>query len=107
MAVDCPLGGKGVGVSEVDVVAAPAGPGNPELNAFGAVETPLLREAGAQRMPAPERGRFWKISNPNILHPITGKPVAWKLVVPAAPLLLAPPGSALAARGAFATRQLW
>ncbi len=107
-AVDDAEGGKGLVVSEVEVVQQPADPvKNPAGNAWTCVETPLLSESQAQRIANPMKGRYWKISNPDSLHPVTKKPVAWKLMVPAAPLMMATPDSLLTARGAFATKSLW
>ena len=48
-----------------------------------------------------------QVSNPSSLHPVTGKPVAWKILLPAAPLLLAKPHSSLAKRAVFATKNIW
>lgn len=107
MAVDDSEGGKGLVVSEVEVEALEEGPNNPAGNAFVVKETPLLRESEAQRVADPMKGRHWKISNPASLHPVTGKPVAWKVLLPASPLLLATKNSSLTKRGAFATKSLW
>jgi primary-amine oxidase len=107
-AVDDAQGGKGLLVSEVEAVQLPADPvQNPAGNAWMVKDTPLLTESKAQRIADPMKGRYWKISNPDCLHPVTKKPVAWKLMVPAAPLLIATPESLLTARGAFATKSLW
>jgi primary-amine oxidase len=107
-AVDDIEGGKDLLVSEVEAVQFPVDPvQNPAGNAWTVKDTPLLTESEAQRIADPMKGRYWKISNPSSLHPITKKPVAWKLMVPAAPLLMATPESVLSARGAFATKSLW
>lgn len=42
-----------------------------------------------------------------MLNPITGKPVAYKLVPHTAPPLLAHPSSTIASKGHFATKALW
>ena len=106
-AVDDVQGGKGLAVSEVEPKLLPTGPKNAAGNAWIIQETPLTTESQAQRIADPMKGRYWKVSNPSSLHPVTKKPVAWKLMVPASPLLLATPESLLTARGAFATKSLW
>lgn len=107
MAVDDPDGGKGLLVSEVDLVAMPEGPGNPHGNGFWAQETPLMNEAKAARTADPAAARAWKISNPAATHPVTGKPVAYKLVPASNLTLLASPSSMIAQRGGFAQKNLW
>jgi len=75
MAVDGPANQ----VAEVEVKRLPRDAAvNPAGNAFASVETPLLSEAGAVRDAAP--GRAWRISNASSRNPVTGAPVAYKLV---------------------------
>lgn len=107
MAVDDAEGGKGLVVSECDVVSTGDGPHNPAGNAFVVQETALVTESQAQRVCDPSKGRIWKVSNPDSLHPVTKKPVAWKVLVNASPLLLATSKSSLVTRGGFATKNLW
>lgn len=107
MAVDSKNGGKGLVVSECDVVTPGESPQNPAGNVFTVKETPLLTELAAQRICNPLTGRIWKVSNPESLHPVTKKPVAWKVLVNASPLLLATDKSPLVNRGGFATKNLW
>ncbi|KAG5184437.1 copper amine oxidase, partial [Tribonema minus] len=102
-AVDDPDGGKGL----VDIEALPESEDNPASNAFVTRETPLVTEKQAQSLLDPLKGRYFKVSNPASLHPVTGKPVAWKLMVPPCQLLLAGPRSALATKAAFATKHVW
>ncbi|MEN3310554.1 MAG: primary-amine oxidase [Micromonosporaceae bacterium] len=94
-------------VYEVDAVPVPPGPDNPYANAFTSQATLLASESAAQRMAAPERGRYWKVVNHASVN-ACGEPVAYKLVPthPSAPML-AHGSSAIAARAAFATRHLW
>ncbi|BDA50132.1 Primary amine oxidase [Coccomyxa sp. Obi] len=105
--VDDPAGGKGLTVSEVNVEALPDGPENPYGNGFVAVETDLTSEAKAQRVCDPFKARLWKVKNPNSLNPITGKPVAYKIMTNAAPVMLATPSSLLQKRGGFALKNIW
>jgi primary-amine oxidase len=105
--LDMCLDGPANAVYEVDAVPVPHGPGNPYGNAFTAEATLLETESGAQRMAAPERGRYWKIVNHGSVN-ACGEPVAYTLVpASAGPPLLAQETSAIAARAAFATKHLW
>ncbi|MGF1596014.1 MAG: primary-amine oxidase [Acidimicrobiales bacterium] len=93
-------------VSEVDVVAAPAGPDNPYHNAFDTVTTTFATEREAIRLTDAAASRTWLIENrgrPNAV----GCPVAYKLVPGSTPVLLARPEAAVARRATFATRNLW
>lgn len=108
MSVDDEEGGKGLVVSEVDVVPlSEDASNNPAGNGLVLMETPLVSEHQAMRLHDANKQRVWKISNPNSIHPITHKPVAWKLVIPPAALMLASKSSLLTRRGAFATKQIW
>lgn len=106
-AIDDDNGGKDLVVTEVDAAALPRSEANPHGNAFGFKETELLYEKEAQRVCDASVGRVWKMKNPNSRHPSTGKPVAYTLLPAACPLLLAPPGSAIAHKAQFATKHLW
>ena len=56
------------------------------------------------RVPTKAAGRVRMWSS---LWVCTGTPIAYKMMVNAAPQLLALPGSLLAKRGEFATKNLW
>jgi primary-amine oxidase len=105
--LDMCVDGVANSVYEVDAVPVPPGPDNPFANAFTSEATLLTSESAAQRMAAPERGRYWKVVNHASLN-ACGEPVAYKLVPthPGAPML-AHPSSAIAARAAFASKHLW
>lgn len=106
MSVDDESGGSGCVVSEVDAVAdAPIPGGN--NNGFKPRETALDSTHGAMRMTCPASARFWKISNPERLHRVTRKPVAYALMPGAAARMMADSDSAVARRAAFATKNLW
>ena len=109
---DAAGGGAACTVSEVDAVvdAAPAegdGAPPPPGNGFTSLETPLRSTHAAQRLTASDRGRFWKVNNPGVRHPVTGAPVAYALKPGGGARLMAAPNSAVARRAAFATRSLW
>ncbi|KAF8068451.1 maoI [Scenedesmus sp. PABB004] len=107
LAVDDDAGGRGLVVSEVDAVRMPRGPENPHGNGFWARETDLTSTSAAQRATAPDKARIWKIKNPAVLNPVSGAPVAFKLMpTPTAPLL-AHDDSAIGRRAVFARNALW
>ena len=105
---DAAGGGAACYVSECEALpddddSEAGGPGN----GFHAVETPLRTTHAARRMTAPERTRFWKVNNASVKHPVTGAPAAYALMPGTCARLLARPGSAVARRAAFTTRNLW
>lgn len=110
MAVD---GSKNT-VSELDIVAEPfSHTSNPYGNAFGPKETVLTNESEAVRRYDATKARTWKISNADgKVNPITGKPVAYKLIPftkgPAQPPLMTDiEHCAVSKKGEFATAHLW
>jgi primary-amine oxidase len=102
VAVDGPINE----VHEVDVEALPADDSNPWRNGFAPTATRLETEQQAQRVVDPAKSRSWRIVNPSVTNAV-GRPVAYKLLPGASPTLLAQDGSSIAARAAFATRNLW
>ncbi|MEL7157182.1 MAG: primary-amine oxidase [Actinomycetota bacterium] len=93
-------------VSEVDVVAAEAGPDNPNFNAFDTVKTTFATEQEAQRVADPMASRTWLIENRNRTN-AAGEPVGFKLMPGYTPTMLAQPGAAVRDRATFATKNLW
>jgi primary-amine oxidase len=104
--LDVDLDGTTNSVYEVDVAGEPLGPDNPHGNAFGARQTLLAKESEAQRMVDPLASRVWKVVNPSVTNRL-GQPVAFRLVPNGGARLLADPGSSIARRAGFATRNLW
>jgi primary-amine oxidase len=104
--LDVAVDGPGNTVEEVDVVRLPAGPANPNGNAFTTRAVPVTDSGEAGRVADPSVGRRWRIVNPTAFNR-TGAPVAYTLVPQSGPLLLAQPGSPVAERVAYATRHLW
>ncbi|BDA42557.1 Primary amine oxidase [Coccomyxa sp. Obi] len=107
MAVDDPHGGRNLTVTEVNCESMPLGPDNPHGVGFTATETAFETELQAIREVDPRRSRVWKIKNEHSRNPITGVPVAWKLMPAASPPVYAHPSNEHPRRGAFATKQLW
>ncbi|WP_030622843.1 primary-amine oxidase [Streptomyces sclerotialus] len=93
-------------VEEVDVVPLPMGPDNPHGNAFTVRATPVTDSGEGGRLADPAAGRRWRITNPGSRNRM-GRPVAYTLQPQPGPTLLAQPGSAVAARVAYATKHLW
>jgi primary-amine oxidase len=93
-------------VEEEDVVRQAMGPGNERGNAFSRKRTVLTRESEAVREGDARTGRTWIISNPDSRNRL-GEPVGYKLHSHNQPTLMADPGSSIARRAAFATRDLW
>jgi primary-amine oxidase len=93
-------------VEEEDVVRQPMGEGNERGNAFSRKRTVLTRESEAVREADAPAGRTWIISNPESRNRL-GEPVGYKLHSQNQPTLLADPGSSIARRAAFATKDVW
>lgn len=106
-AIDDPNGGRDVVISEVDVEPIPMGPENPYGNGFAAVERDLQNVHGAMRDVSYEKGRTWKMKNPNVRHPITGAPVSYKLIPAPTGPLMCQPGNAVYNRAMFARKTLF
>ncbi|YCK82553.1 primary-amine oxidase [Arthrobacter sp. D3-18] len=93
-------------VEEEDVVRQAMGEGNERGNAFSRKRTVLTKESEAMREADARAGRTWIISNPESRNRL-GEPVGYKLHAENQPTLLADPGSSIAKRAAFATKDLW
>ncbi|MGW9412719.1 primary-amine oxidase [Arthrobacter cupressi] len=93
-------------VEEEDVVRQAMGPGNERGNAFSRKRTVLTKESEGVREGDARNGRTWIISNPESRNRL-GEAVGYKLHSENQPTLLADPGSSIARRAAFATKDLW
>ncbi|HEY2268532.1 MAG TPA: tyramine oxidase, partial [Streptosporangiaceae bacterium] len=102
MAVDGPANR----VYEVSPVALPEGPGNPVGNAWRAQETLIESEAAGGRDADPLGGRFWKVVNDGNRNEL-GQASGYKLLPEHSVAAFCHPGSPVARRAAFITRQLW
>ncbi|HZC27563.1 MAG TPA: primary-amine oxidase, partial [Actinopolymorphaceae bacterium] len=91
---------------EVESVAEPTGPANPYGNAWRTIRHHLTSESAAQRLPDPVHGRSWLVASADTTTAL-GKRPAYKLEPGAYTTPLWQHGSEQAARGGFATRQLW
>ncbi|WP_138413204.1 primary-amine oxidase [Sinomonas gamaensis] len=104
--LDFALDGGPNRVEEEDAVRVPMGPGNERGNAFTRRRTVIRRESEAARTADMAAGRAWIVTNPASLNRL-GEPVGYKLHPQGQPMLLADPSSSVAARAAFATKDLW
>jgi len=98
--------GGGNTVSEHEFVPRPWGLDNPHGNVFDTTSRVLARERDAARNADGSTGRYWKISNPSRRNCV-GNPTGYKLIVHAAPVMLAQEGATVRDRGGFATKHVW
>src|SRR5439155_6137291 len=101
--LDVTVDGPDNSVEEVDVVGEA---GHEFGNAIVTKTTLLQTERQAQRLANAQVSRRWRILNRHAGNAL-GQPTSYVLM-PASPVtLLAQPNSAIARRGAFATKNLW
>jgi primary-amine oxidase len=93
-------------VTEHEFVPRPWSAGNPYGNVFDTTSRTLARERDAAREADGRTGRYWKIVNPNETNSVGG-PTGYKLLVHAAPAMLAQDGCHMRSRGGFATKHVW
>ena len=93
-------------VYEVNTVAEPLGPDNPQGNAFYAEPTLLKTESEAQRVIDPLTGRYWVVSNPSVRNYL-GQPVAYKLIPGENILPFAHSSASVSKRAGFMNKHLW
>jgi len=91
---------------EVNALADPVGPENPNGTLFRSVSTPLTSEKEAMRNVNAASSRYWKVVNPGSLNQV-GQPVGYKLLPQATPTMLAHESSVHARRAGFARHNLW
>jgi len=93
-------------VTEHEFMPRPWGADNPHGNVFDTLSRTLSRERDAAREADGRTGRYWKIVNPNETNSVGG-PTGYKLLVHAAPVMLAQEGCYMRARGGFASKHVW
>ncbi|GAA4772896.1 primary-amine oxidase [Microbacterium gilvum] len=104
--LDMAVDGQANAVDEVDVVRVPVGPDNVFGNAFAQRKTRLASESQAQRMADNLVDRHWIVTSTEAENRL-GRPTGYALYPEGKPVLLADPSSAIAHRGAYATKHLW
>jgi primary-amine oxidase len=104
--LDMSVDGPANSVYEVDTVADPAGPDNPNGNCWRVRETLLDREGVAHRTIDPLSGRYWKVVNPAERN-AHGAPVAYKLMPGDNVGNFCRPGAPALARAGFIAKHLW
>jgi len=78
---------------------------NPKGNLYEVRKTPIITSIGLDARP--DRNRVFKIQNQSKINPVTGNPVAYKIVPPPSQLLLASPKSTQFRRASFASHHFW
>ena len=104
--LDMSVDGDENSVYEVNAVAEPRGPDNPQGNAFYAEKTLLATESEAQRMINPESARHWLVSNSTERNSL-GHPTGYKLTPGDNTHSMLHPDASVSRRGAFMTKHLW
>jgi primary-amine oxidase len=104
--LDMMVDGERNSVTEHEFAPRPRGPDNPYGNVFDTTTRRLAREREAAREADGRTGRYWKIINPNARNSV-GEPTGYKLIVHAAPVMLAQEDCFMCARGGFATKHVW
>ncbi|VUC26242.1 unnamed protein product [Clonostachys rosea] len=108
--VDPEIDGPNNSILQSDAMLADAPLGSAENmygNGFYCKKTPLRTSKEAAVSYCAETSRSWDIINPSSLNPSAKKPVAYKILNPNSPALLAKPGSMVWKRAAFARKALW
>ncbi|CAK9783439.1 hypothetical protein CC85DRAFT_282174 [Cutaneotrichosporon oleaginosum] len=108
--IDPSIDGHNNTVVQEDSVTMPYDKANPpENNRWGVgyvvEKTPVTRSGGYDA--APEKNRVFKITNPSKINPISGKPVAYKLVPTPSQLMIAHPDSIQYARAEFGEHHIY
>lgn len=78
---------------------------NPRGNLYTVDRAPVDRAAWVDA--APRLNRVLRLENAHVKNPVSGRPVAYKLVAPATQMMLANPDSVQARRAPFARHDAW
>ncbi|KKZ62943.1 primary-amine oxidase [[Emmonsia] crescens] len=78
---------------------------NPFGNGYQVVTQPIATSGGFDA--SPSTNLTVKMSNTNVLNPVSGRPVSYKFTPPATQLMLADPRSTVARRAQFAKHHVW
>lgn len=103
--IDPCIDGDGNSLEVVDSVPMPLGEENPYGIGY-VTESHVIKRSGTEQLDA-DRGRVFKIINPNKKNPTSHEPVAYKLVPIVSQKLLANPSSWHARRSNFGTAPIW
>lgn len=108
--IDPSIDGHENTVVQEDAVPMPFDAANPPENnrwgvGFVVEKTPIKRSGFADA--APEKNRVFKITNPNVINPITMTPVSYKLVPAPSQLMLAHKDSVAYARAEFGEHHIY
>ena len=104
--IDPAIDGQRNTVLQEESLPLPISPdSNPYGNGYEVRQTPLRTSCGVDA--APMRGRVFKMVNPRVRNPVSGRPVGYKLVPSPTQLTLAHPDSTMARRVAYAQHHVW
>jgi primary-amine oxidase len=107
MRLDLDIDGTDNTVVQIDSEPEPLGPDNPFHSAFVARETPLRRESEAAVDANTATARYWEIRSASKRNGL-GEPTGYRLKLGhGTTRMLAPAGTPVADRGAFAQHNLW
>jgi primary-amine oxidase len=104
--LDMDVDGVANSIVEMNTEAAPAGPANPYNNAFVMRETPLGKEAEAQRQVNLATSRRWKIINSSVKNSL-GQPTGYLLLAGENSIPFAAPNSSVRKRAGFLNAHVW
>jgi primary-amine oxidase len=104
--LDLDVDGTANRLVEMNSAPAPAGPQNPYGGGFLMTETPLLREADAQRNLNLESGRRWIVTNPDAKNAL-GHPTGFALLPGENAVPFALPDSWVRKRAGFLNAHIW
>lgn len=95
-----------VTVEDIVPVSATNSPANPYGNGLTTQATVLKTPGEARTNIRP--ARYWRISNPNVAQPLSGKPTSWKLIPQGSTYVNAPtPDSPIWSRIPWANHSTW
>lgn len=104
--LDMTVDGTANVVNEIDALRLPISAANPAGNAFTKRVTPIESEAVSGRLADGAVNRVWQIASTENTTSM-GQPTSYVLFPTETPVLLADPESSIAARAAFATKNLF
>lgn len=92
-------------VVQEDSVRMPIGPENPHGVGYTVQKTPITKACFADLNV--DTNRTFKIINPNVINPVSKRPVGYKIMLPATQHMMAHPGSFADLRAQYGDHHLW
>ncbi|WWD20968.1 hypothetical protein CI109_105447 [Kwoniella shandongensis] len=103
--IDPSIDGHKNTIVQEDVVPMPFSEENSSGIAFTVEQTPITKSGFADANPL--KGRSFKITNPNVINPVSMTPVSYKLVPHPSQLRLAHPDAMITSRAPFTQHHIW